>query len=195
MPQFVPVVFACVAVVLAACTPAPQGDQIDLGMGPDQMGQQATRGDVAEAVDGLIVGHRLMAAGEFDLALRAYYRAMSEQGTSVDALSAIGSANLRLGRVQQAEQVLRRALELDQRFVPAHNNLGVAMAEQNRWGEAQLHFRNAFAFDSGHSREIRDNLRLAIEKTAETGYDDAEAHQLSLMRRGSGRYLLLSAPL
>jgi len=195
MPQFVPVVFACVAVVVAACAPAPQGNQIDLGMGPDQMGQQATRSDVAEAVDGLIVGHRLMAAGEFDLALRAYYRAMSEQGTSVDALSAIGSANLRLGRVQQAEQVLRRALELDQRFVPAHNNLGVAMAEQNRWGEAQLHFRNAFAFDSGHSREIRDNLRLAIEKTAETGYDDIEAHQLSLMRRGSGRYLLLSAPL
>ena len=145
------------------------------------MGPQAGRGDVVDAVDGLIVGHRLMAAGEFELALRAYYRAMAEQGTSVDALSAIGSANLRLGRVQQAEQVLRRALDLDQRFVPAHNNLGVALAEQNRWGEAQLHFRNAFAFDSGQSGEIRDNLRLAIEKTAETGYDATEAHQLSLM--------------
>jgi len=28
-----------------------------------------------EAVDGLTVGHRLMAAGEFELALEAYYRA------------------------------------------------------------------------------------------------------------------------
>ncbi|MGY6705200.1 tetratricopeptide repeat protein [Roseinatronobacter sp.] len=195
MPRSVLVACLCLTVLAAACTPAPQNGAVDLGMGPDQMGPQASRSDIAEVVDGLIVGHRLMAAGEFELALRAYYRSMAEQGTSVDALSAIGSANLRLGRVQQAEQILRRALELDQRFVPAHNNLGVALAEQNRWGEAQLHFRNAFAFDSGHSREIRDNLRLAIEKTAETGYDDTEAHQLSLMRRGSGRFLLLSTPL
>lgn len=192
------IIALCVTAVLAACTPAPRGSGADalLGRGPDQMlPARAASGDIPEAVDGLVIGHRLMAAGEYELALKAYYRAMAEQGSSVDALSAIGSANLRLGRVQQAEQILRRALEQDQRFVPAQNNLGVALAEQGKWGEAQLHFRNAFAFDSGQSREIRDNLRLAIEKTAETGYDAPEAHQLSLMRRGSGRYLLLSTPL
>ena len=166
------------------------------GAGPDQLGAAASRTlDVPDAVDGLIVGHRAMAAGEYEIALRAYHRAAATQGASVDVLSAIGSANLRLGRVQQAEQDLRRALEKDPRFVPAHNNLGVALAEQGKWGEASLHFRNAFIHDAGRSTEIQRNLRLAIEKSQETVYDDGEAFQLLLMRRGQGRYLLLSTPL
>jgi Tfp pilus assembly protein PilF len=187
-------VCALLVLCVAACAPAtrdgPSGAR-DLGTGPDQMGAS----DIQEAVDGLVVGHRLMAAGEYELALRAYYRASARQGVNVDILSAIGSANLRLGRVNQAEQMLRRALEQDETFVPAHNNLGVALGEQGKWGEAGLHFRNAFAFDSGRSPEIRTNLRLAIEKTKETGYTAQEAHRLSLVRRGQGRYLLLSTPL
>ena len=35
-----------------------------------------------------------MAAGEPELALKAYYRAAAEQGIDADVLSAIGSANL-----------------------------------------------------------------------------------------------------
>ena len=46
---------------------------------------------------GLIVGHRLMDAGEYELALKAYLRAASEEGVNADVLSAIGSANLRSG--------------------------------------------------------------------------------------------------
>ncbi|SUZ33037.1 hypothetical protein ROE7235_02805 [Roseibaca ekhonensis] len=182
--------------VVSGCALPPGGgseNASDLGAGPDQVASRDL--DIAEAVDGLVVGHRLMAAGEYELALRAYYRASAANGVNVDILSAIGSANLRLGRVQQAEQVLRRALEQDETFVPAHNNLGVALGEQGEWGEAGLHFRNAFAFDGGRSSEIRDNLRLAIEKTAETGYDEREAHRLSLVRRGQGRFLLLDTPL
>lgn len=184
-------------ILLGACGPVGNDGAVRAleGAGPDQLGPAASRRDVPDAVDGLVVGHRLMAAGEYDLALKAYFRAMSEKGPSVDALSAIGSANLRLGRVGQAEQVLRRALEMDQTFVPAHNNLGVALSEQGRWGEASLHFRNAFSYDKGRSPEIRENYRLAIEKTEKTGYDDVEANRLSLIRRGSGRYLLLSTPL
>lgn len=185
------------AYALTACSPVGNDGAATalLGQGPDQMAPDASRSDVPDAVDGLIVGHRLMAAGEYELALRAYFRSMATEGTSVDALSAVGSANLRLGRLGQAEQILRRALELDGTFVPAHNNLGVALSEQGKWAEASLHFRNAFAFDKGRSPEIRDNYRLAIEKAENTGYTDQEAHRLSLIRRGSGRYLLLSTPL
>ncbi len=184
-------------VFVAGCSasPDPRGTIASTQQGPDQLGASRFRGDIPEAVDGLIVGHRAMATGEYEIALRAYHRAAAEQGPTVDVLSAIGSANLRLGRLQQAEQDLRRALERDETFVPAHNNLGVVLAEQGKWGEASLHFRTAFAFDSGRSEEIRDNLSLSIEKSAETVYDDGEAFQLLLMRRGSGRYLLLSTPL
>ena len=43
------------------------------------------------AEDGLMVGHRLLEAGEYELALKAYLRAASEQGINADVLSAIGS--------------------------------------------------------------------------------------------------------
>lgn len=183
--------------LIGACSDAPRSSQVALvqGAGPDQLGVARRGADVVDAVDGLIVGHRLMAAGEYELALREYHRSVSTHGATVDVLSAIGSANLRLGRIHQAEQDLRRALEQDETFVAAHNNLGATLAEQGKWGEAQLHFRNAFVFDKGRSPEIRENLRLAIEMTSNTGYTDPEAHQLSLMRRGTGRFLLLSTPL
>lgn len=149
---------------------------------------------VSEAVDGLAVGHRLMAAGEFDLALRAYFRAAAEQGASVDVLSAIGSANLRLGRLGQAEQMLRRALDLDQGFVPALNNLGVVLVERRHWGEARHLFQTAFALDSGRSEEIRENLRLAIANLEDLGYTEENNNNFALVRRGNGRFLLLSTP-
>lgn len=146
------------------------------------------RGD---AVDGLIVGHRLMAAGEYDLALKAYYRAAAEHGTTVDVLSAIGSANLGLGRLGQAELLLRRALEADATFVPAWNNLGVVLMERGKIGEAVETFRRAFALDSGESARIRQNLRLALAKLENPSY--AEPHNnFALVRRGQGEYLLLS---
>ena len=145
-----------------------------------------------EAVDGLIVGHRLMAAGEYELALKAYYRAAAEQGVTVDTLSAIGSANLRLGRLGQAETLLRRAVKEDETFVPAWNNLGVVLMETGKYGEASRVFRTAFALDSGQTDAIRENLRLALAKIEEPSYDPANTGEFSLVRRGHGQYLLLT---
>ena len=169
---------------LAGCAPS--------GFTPD--GLSASRGGIAEAVDGLEVGHRLMAAGEYELALRAYYRAAAQRGASVDVLSAIGSANLRLGRIGQAEQVLRRAVDQDDSFVPALNNLGVVLVEQRQWGEAAHLFRAAFALDSGRSEEIRENLRLALANLEDSGYTEGNNDNFALVRRGNGRFLLLATP-
>lgn len=148
------------------------------------------------SADGLEVGHRLMEAGEFELALKAYYRAASQQGINADVLSAIGSANLQLGRLGQAEKVLRRALEEDPSFVPAINNLGVVLMEAGNFGEARVMFQKAFALDSGTSDSIRDNLKLAIARTENPVYADPEiadeAPSFNLVRRGDGDYVLLS---
>ena len=105
-----------------------------------------------------------MEAGEYELALKAYYRAASKQGATADVLSAIGSADLKLGRLNQAEQMLRRAVEADQLFVPAWNNLGVVLMEKGLYPEAARTFQTAFALDSGQSDSIRENLRLALAK-------------------------------
>lgn len=155
----------------------------------------AGAGETTEAdfVDGLTVGHRLMASGEYELALRAYYRAAAEEGVNVDVLSAIGSANLQLGRLNQAEQILRRAVELDETFPPAWNNLGVVLMEKGEFGEASRVFRIAFALDSGQSAEIRDNLRLALAKLGDPTYSEPES-DFRLVRRGPGFFRILETP-
>jgi Flp pilus assembly protein TadD len=138
-----------------------------------------------------------MEAGEFELALKAYYRAASERGINSDVLSAIGSADLKLGRLNQAEKVLRRAIEDDPTFVPAINNLGVVLMEQGKFGEARAMFQKAYALDSGTSDNIRDNLRLAIARSEKTVYGDPVVVEdsepvFNLVRRGEGDYVLLS---
>ena len=145
-------------------------------------------------VDGLLVGHRLMAAGEYELALKAYYRAAAEQGMNSDTLSAIGSADLALVRVGQAEDVLRRAIKADPTFVPALNNLGVVLMNEGKPGEARVMFQQAFALDSGQSDAIRENLRLAIAQSEASVYDPEQDEKpvMKLVRRGQGTYDLLS---
>jgi Flp pilus assembly protein TadD len=146
-----------------------------------------------QGVDGLLVGHRLMEAGEYDLALRAYLRAGSEQGITADVLSAVGAVNLKLGRLGQAENILRQAVKADPTSVPALNNLGVVLMERNKLGEARNVFQQAFAQDSGQSDSVRENLRLAIARSDASVYDlTQEKHEFSLVRRDKGQYVLLS---
>ena len=174
-------------VALAACERAG-------ALLPSEGGALAPSGRPAfeQSVDGLIVGHRLMAAGEFELALKSYLRAASEQGVNVDVLSAIGSANLALGRLGQAEEILRRATETDETFPPAWNNLGVVLMEQGNYGEASRVFKLAFALDSGQSADIRENLTKALAKIENPEYSEPE--KFRLVRRGPGVYKLLERP-
>lgn len=146
-----------------------------------------------ESIDGLIVGHRLMAAGEYELALKSYLRSAGDHGLSVDVLSAIGSANIHLGRLGQAEKMLRRATVKDETFVPAWNNLGVVLMETGNYGEAARVFQVAFALDNGNSDEIRENLRLALAKIENPEYVEGDIYNFALVRRGAGDYRLLSS--
>nr|WP_322894917.1 MULTISPECIES: tetratricopeptide repeat protein [unclassified Yoonia] len=144
-------------------------------------------------LDGLVVGHRLMAGGEYELALKAYHRAAAQQGLNVDTMSAIGSANLNLGRLGQAETWLRRAVEEDPTFPPAWNNLGVVLMEKGQMAEASEVFRRAFAADNGNSDEIRENLRLSLASLNDSGDDIPRENQtFHLIRRGAGDFALTS---
>ena len=148
-----------------------------------------------DAVDGLIVGHRLMAAGQYELALDAYLQGAAEHGLNADVLSALGSANLKLGRLGQSEKLLRDAIKKDQKFVPAWNNLGVVLMETGRTGEASRVFQTAFALDSGNSDEIRENLDRALANIQNPAYSSEKNNEaFELVRRGNGRYLLLETP-
>lgn len=139
-------------------------------------------------------GHALMARGDYEGALASYQRALVRGGVTADAQSAIGSANLRLGRIGQAERWLRAAVAHDPDYAAAWNNLGVVLVEQGDYPEASLAFRRAFALVNGDSEEIRQNLRLALAKSENPSYDGAENREYELVRRGSGSYVLLPTP-
>jgi tetratricopeptide (TPR) repeat protein len=183
--------FVLLGVAAIACTQPKASPLTALGQGPNLPSDAA---NINEAVDGLIVGHRLMAAGEYEIALRAYTRAASDHGLNADVLSALGSANLKLGRLGQAKRLLKRAVEKDEKFVPAWNNLGVALSSEGNLREAKRVFRLAYGLDNGKSEEIRANLTKIIAKIEKSGYtpdNDNKNSNFDLVRRGNGRYLLL----
>ncbi|MFQ6553862.1 tetratricopeptide repeat protein [Aestuariibius insulae] len=172
--------------LLAACEQenfAPTGDRV---FAPGLAGEAD--------VDGLTIGHRLMAAGQYELALKSYQRAAATQGLTADTLSAIASANLELGRLNQAERLMRQAVSMDPTFAAAWNNLGVILMERGNVTEARQVFRRAFATDNGQSEEIRDNLKLAIAKSEDPGYNPTTDNNTKLVRRGTGDYLILQTP-
>ncbi|HKL66028.1 MAG TPA: tetratricopeptide repeat protein [Roseovarius sp.] len=172
------------ALTLASCAPA-------LPQGPFAPG--AAPGKPA-AVDPLLVGHRLMDAGEYDLAHRAYSRAGADRGLNADVLAGLGSANLAMGRLGTAERLLRRAIENDEATPEMWNNLGVVLVEKGDFLEAEQMLRRAYALDNGTSDAIRDNLRLALAKSRNSGYDEAVEQEYKVVRRGGGKFLLRKIP-
>ncbi|MEO0389426.1 MAG: tetratricopeptide repeat protein [Pseudomonadota bacterium] len=144
----------------------------------------------ADAVSGIEVGHRLIAAGEYELALQAFSRAALAQGMDAEILSGMGSANLGLGRLNQAERNLRSATTDYEAWPEIWNNLGVVLMEQGKTPEAIQIFRKAFALDDGESTLIRDNLRLALAKSEQSGIEAVDNETYKLVRRGSSDYLI-----
>jgi Flp pilus assembly protein TadD len=176
-------------VLLTSCT---ETDPLDAALAVGPFPPSAIAPDDA-GVDGITVGNRLMSAGEYELALDAFFRAGAEQGMTSEVLSSIGSANLKLGRLDQSERQLRQAVEADPKFVPAWNNLGVVLMEKGEYGEASRVFQTAFAIDSGNSDDIRNNLRLALAKTEDLRYGgSSENNEFDLVWQGNGSYLLVA---
>ncbi|MFY0596566.1 MAG: tetratricopeptide repeat protein [Cognatishimia sp.] len=183
--------FLILSLALAACSTGGLGTSL----GTPKDSPFAPKIDVKKtAIDQTLVGHRLMDAGEFELALEAYTRAAIQDGLTGEVLSNIGTANLALGRVGQAEDNFRKALEKNENNPDIWNNLGVVLMERGKFAEAVQSLKKAFALDNGESDAIRDNLRLALAKLENPAYDDPQLEQkYKLVRRGGSDYLLTGA--
>ncbi|QUJ75320.1 tetratricopeptide repeat protein [Sulfitobacter albidus] len=178
---------------LAACSTGGLGASVFGARTPDQLDAPGVNRR-ATGADNLDVGHRLVAAGQYELAIKSFNRAAIDRGT-VDAeiLSGLGTANLGLGRLGQAELLLRRALERDSTQPEIWNNLGVVLMERGKIVDATQVFRRAFALDNGESVSIRDNLRLAQEKSQNSGTVSANDEEYKLVRRGTGDFVIRSS--
>lgn len=148
----------------------------------------------AQGEDPLIVGHRLTSAGEHELALKSFRLAAADQGLTTEIISAMASANLGLGRLGQAETLLRRATDAEDSTPEDYNNLGVVLMEQGKTAEATQVFRKAYALDDGRSDSIRDNLTIALAKLENVDYGDDQQEDYKLVRRGTSDFLIRKTP-
>ncbi len=166
---------------LTACTPGGFSASKDSPFAPGINQRE-------QAEDGVEVGHRLMAAGQYELAIKSFNRAALDRGIDAEILSGLGSANLGLGRLGQAEDLLRRAVKEGETEPEDWNNLGVVLMEQGKTAEAVEIFKRAFALDNGESDAIRDNLRFALAKSENSDTLTLDDPNYELVRRGAGDY-------
>ncbi|WP_299943726.1 tetratricopeptide repeat protein [uncultured Ruegeria sp.] len=173
-----------VIAMVASCTDtrAPD-DPFAPGVDPD-----------GPVIDEIAVGNRLMAAGEYELAMESFTRAALTEGMTPQILTSLGTANLGLRRIGQAEPLLRRAVEDDPDWPVAWNNLGVFLMETGEYAEASQVFRRAFALDNGESDAIRDNLRLALAKMENPVNNTPKEQEFKLEQRGNGQFVLRKNP-
>jgi tetratricopeptide (TPR) repeat protein len=91
----------------------------------------------------------------------------------VGALCGLASVLLREGRLEQAEALCRRAIDLAPEFGPAYNDLGSVFGSMARFGDAAEAFRKAIAL-APDLAEAYDNLgNVLVEGLGE--YAEAEA--------------------
>jgi len=181
-------VAATFLITLAACSTGGFG-------APDNPeGKFAPPTTGAPAEDGLTIGNRMMAAGQYELALSEFRRAAFDTELNAETLAAMGTANLGLGRLGQSEALLKRASKLDTTNPAILNNLGIVLMEREKLPEAVAVLRQAFALDSGRTPAIRDNLALALAKSNEPGYDLPEEERYKVLRRGSSEFVITEFP-
>jgi tetratricopeptide (TPR) repeat protein len=82
---------------------------------------------------------------------------LHEKPTDVAAIRMMAELAARIGRLQDAEHLLRRALELAPGFAPARSNLATVLYKQNRPAEAIA----ALEMLQGHDLEANQNLKAA----------------------------------
>ncbi len=169
-----------VIATVASCTEGGLSNGLD-APGVDPKGK---------SVDHITVGNRLMAAGEYELALESFTRAALDQGMTPEVLTSMGTANVGLRRLGQAEPLLRQAVEDDTDWPIAWNNLGVLLMELQEYPEAAQVFQRAFALDNGESDAIRDNLRLALAKMENPVNNTPQEQEYTLEQLGDGQFTL-----
>ncbi|MEL6425925.1 MAG: tetratricopeptide repeat protein [Pseudomonadota bacterium] len=148
--------------------------------------------DVDEAVDPVETGYKLLAVKDYNNALRAFKRA-GTQNVDEAVLVGLGAASHGLGRLGQAEDFLRAAINQNPNSISAWNNLGVVLEDRKRYRAAVNAFRTAFLIPGGDTAVVRQNLFVAQKRIEQIEANEPPFVEPDyiLERRGHGRYLLV----
>ena len=88
----------------------------------------------------LASGWKHLNDGRFAEADRIGRQVLQTDPENADAWHLLAMANLRLGRLSEAESSFLRAIDARPDFLAAHSNLGIMLAQQGRHDEALARF-------------------------------------------------------
>ena len=106
--------------------------------GDDEAAERAELDAISASVhdSGLVSAAEALLANDLPVAERILRPHLKERPTDVAAIRMMAELAARLGRMADAEHLLRRALELAPAFAPARSNLATVLLKQNRPAEA-----------------------------------------------------------
>lgn len=114
----------------------------------------------AEAV---ALGLQHHGAGRLNEAEAFYRQALAQDPESIDALHFLGVIALQRGAPSLAIELISKALARNAANAPAHSNLGLAFAAQNRTTEAIGAYLTALVLQPGYPDALA-NIRAAVER-------------------------------
>lgn len=117
-------------------------------------------------------GLKAAAQGRFGVAAAELREAIALDGDRVEARHNLALALLRLGRQQEARRQIDEILERAPEFAPTHVLLSRLLSQEQAWGDAEEHLRQAVTLDPGSAKahlalaELLDTLGRSDEAQA-----------------------------
>jgi tetratricopeptide (TPR) repeat protein len=116
------------------------------------------------------------AKGEFEPAVDAYRRAIALDGTDAWSMNNLGLLYLERGFVEDALAYLAKAVQMNENVAAFHNNLGMALEHQGRFGAAAIAYKGALSADPGYKKAKQNLVRVeAVKAGPEEPFDVAAA--------------------
>ena len=166
----------------------------------DEPGRQRTVDAVCVALLAVLAGSSMQHARTFQSEKARCEDTLRKNPSAWLAMNNLGVALAAEGRLEDAVEQYRRALEVRPIYAEAHSNLGVALVKLGRVAEAISHYREALRIWPAYAT-ARKNLGTALMKAGDSGAaieqyrlalslrpDDAETHNnLAIALASTGR--------
>ncbi len=115
-------------------------------------------------------------------ALADYKKALKADSENITIINSIAYVYLQLGIHDASISYSQKAIDINEEYVPALTNMGIALAKQNRPQEAEEYFRSALSVEPENPNVLL-NLALLLEK--QETYESAADYYGRLKRLGN----------
>lgn len=129
--------------------------------------------DDASSVNSIISeGEKEAKAGRWNKASQAFLEACSKDPSNIVALHDLAVAYAHTGKLDEAADCERKALAINESYVPAHVELGWILGKQKKFGEARESLNKALALDPGNSAARKNLDAVNMERQGKVAQAD-----------------------